>query len=249
MDFTDEQQFAVLFKGADLIVSAAAGSGKTAVLVERIIQMITAPDKPVDIDRLLIVTFTEQAAYEMKSRIENKLIALLIERPDDKNIAHQLSLIDKSFIMTIHAFCMSVIKTYFYKADIDPNFRIADADELSIIQNEILDDLLEEEYRSPDVEFLTLVETYGGRYADLPLRGLIADIHAFVSAAPWPRDELAKYAERFNVYPGMSIDATVWAPAIHKFIVIEINGLIQETERAIELCGRENGPFTYMPVL
>ena len=249
MDFTREQQLAVLFKGADLIVSAAAGSGKTAVLVERIIQMIITHDKPVDIDRLLIVTFTEQAAYEMKNRIETRLNEIMAERPGDENIKRQLSLIDKSFIMTIHAFCMSVIKTYFYKADIDPNFRIADEDELSIIKNEILNDMLEDEYKSPDGEFLALVETYGGKYADLPLRGLIADIHAFISAAPWPRDELDKYAEMYDIGPGQTIDDTAWAPVIRDYIVTELTGLIVETERALGMCGLEYGPFAYIPAL
>ena len=127
--WTSEQQKVIDLRERNILVSAAAGSGKTAVLVERIIRMLTDPEKPVDVDRLLIVTFTEAAAAEMKERIRGAIEQALEERPEDVHLQRQATLIHSAQITTIHSFCLSVIREHFHILDIDPSFRIAEEGE------------------------------------------------------------------------------------------------------------------------
>lgn len=145
-NWTTEQNEVIRHRGGNLLVSAAAGSGKTAVLVERIVRMVTDPDRPVDIDRLLVVTFTRAAAGEMKERLADALAACLAENPDDEHLQQQSILIHHAQITTIHGFCSYVIQNYYGQIHIDPSFRIADEGELKLLREDVMDDLLEEEY-------------------------------------------------------------------------------------------------------
>ncbi|HBG39341.1 MAG TPA: helicase-exonuclease AddAB subunit AddA, partial [Clostridiaceae bacterium] len=133
MEWTDEQKKAIGTKGCNLLISAAAGSGKTAVLVQRIIEKLIDEENPIDIDRLLIVTFTNAAASEMREKIGNALSKELEKNPSSKNLQKQLALLNKASIKTIHAFCLDVIKSNFEKIDIDPDFRIGDETECTIL--------------------------------------------------------------------------------------------------------------------
>ncbi|WP_276630704.1 UvrD-helicase domain-containing protein, partial [Terrisporobacter hibernicus] len=134
--WTDEQQAVIDSRDCNLLVAAAAGSGKTAVLVERIIQIITNKEKPVDIDSLLVVTFTNAAAAEMRERIGDAIGKALEKNPEDSHLQNQLVLLNKASITTIHSFCLEVIKSNFHKIDLDPNFRIGDETECSILKLE-----------------------------------------------------------------------------------------------------------------
>ncbi|WP_312286541.1 UvrD-helicase domain-containing protein, partial [Terrisporobacter sp.] len=136
--WTDEQQAVIDSRDCNLLVAAAAGSGKTAVLVERIIQIITNKEKPVDIDSLLVVTFTNAAAAEMRERIGDAIGKALEKNPEDSHLQNQLVLLNKASITTIHSFCLEVIKSNFHKIDLDPNFRIGDETECSILKLETL---------------------------------------------------------------------------------------------------------------
>ena len=127
--WTDEQLSAIETQGSNLLVAAAAGAGKTAVLVERIIRKVTHPQKPVDIDRLLVVTFTNAAATEMKERIGDALSSALEKNPESEILQRQLALLNRASIMTIHSFCLEVIKNNFHQLEVDPNFRIANQTE------------------------------------------------------------------------------------------------------------------------
>ncbi|MDO4536090.1 MAG: UvrD-helicase domain-containing protein, partial [Clostridium perfringens] len=144
--WTKEQLLAIETRGQNLLVAAAAGSGKTAVLVERIIKMITDDKNPVDIDKLLVVTFTNAAASEMRERIGDAISKRLEETPDSKVLQRQLALLNKSNITTIHSFCLDVIKNNFHLIDLDPGFRIGDETECNLIKQDILVELFDDKY-------------------------------------------------------------------------------------------------------
>ncbi|MDF2911241.1 MAG: addA, partial [Sporolactobacillus laevolacticus] len=140
--WTDAQWRAITERGHDLLVAAAAGSGKTAVLVERIIQKMTDPEQRINIDDLLIVTFTKAAASEMRERIGKALDKRLAEEPENLFLRRQRGLLGKASIMTLHAFCMSVVKQYYYFLDLDPGFRLLDETEAALLREEVLNELL-----------------------------------------------------------------------------------------------------------
>ena len=154
--WTKEQQKVIDLRGRNILVSAAAGSGKTAVLVERIITMLTAENNPVDVDRLLIVTFTEAAAAEMKERIRTAIEKKLSEQPEDEHLKQQATLIHNARITTIHSFCLSVIKDHFHAIDLDPGFRIGEEGELKLLRHDVLGEVLEECYEEGRRRFLDL---------------------------------------------------------------------------------------------
>ena len=177
--FTYEQNKAIETRNADILVSAAAGSGKTAVLVERIMGIITDSENPVDIDSLLIVTFTSAAAAEMKERIAAAL-EKSAENSDDEHILRQLALIGRADITTIHSFCMKVVRENYTKLDIDPDFRVADENECALIKNAVLDELFERMYAGEDnSDFLDLVEIFGRGMTDGGLKEAVLGIHSF----------------------------------------------------------------------
>lgn len=160
--WTKEQQQAIDVHGCNLLVSAAAGSGKTAVLVERIIKMITDIKNPVDIDRLLVVTFTNAAASEMKERIGKAIGKELTKHPKSKQLQRQLTLLNRASITTIHSFCLETIRNNFHYIDLDPNFRIGDETETVLLKGEIIEEIFEDLYEPENCtqEFLNLVEFY-----------------------------------------------------------------------------------------
>ena len=144
MGWTAEQISAINEKNGNILVSAAAGSGKTAVLVERIIKLITDEENPVDIDRLLVVTFTKAAAAEMKERIGAAVNLALRENPDSANLRRQSVLLNHADITTIHSFCLRVARENYNRLGVDPAFRVADDTEILLLQDEIMDSLFED---------------------------------------------------------------------------------------------------------
>ncbi len=177
MNFTDEQKDAIYKKGSNILVAAAAGSGKTAVLVERIIQKIILDG--VDIDKLLVVTFTNAAASEMRERVLEAIYKKLDEEPDNLNLQKQINLLGKSNICTIHSFCLDVIKNNFFEIDISPNFRIASEEEIVLLKQEVLDNLFEQKYESEDKEFLKLTDIYTDYKGDDELKNLVLKLFEF----------------------------------------------------------------------
>jgi len=154
------------------------GSGKTAVLVERIINKIT--NENIDIDKLLIVTFTNAAATEMRERILEEIYKKLEKEPENNNLQRQILLLNKANISTIHAFCLDVIKNNFYQTDISPNFRLANTPEIELLKLEILEDVFDKLYEEKNKEFIKLVNIYGGYRDDETLKELVLKIHKFI---------------------------------------------------------------------
>ena len=193
--WTEEQWEAITENSGNLLVAAAAGAGKTAVLVERIIRRITSPEDPVDIDRLLVVTFTNAAATEMRERIGDAISKALEEDPGNRQIQRQMTLLGKACITTIHSFCLDAIRSNFQHLDIDPNFRIADETESTLMKLEALEEVFEEQYEKEDnQDFLELLESYGGNRDDQVLMNMVFDLYNFVQSSPWPEARLKEMA-------------------------------------------------------
>ncbi len=172
------------------------GSGKTAVLVERIIHKIV--EEKIDIDELLVVTFTNAAASETRQRILDAIYLYLEEHPEDKRMQKQILLLSKSHICTIHSFCLDVIKNYFYEIGISPNIRIGDQTEVELLKQEVLEELFYEKYENEDKEFIKLVETYSDYKGDEPLKEILLKIVRTICSNPFPKEWLEQMVEEFK---------------------------------------------------
>ena len=244
--WTKEQSEAIYTRRCNLLVAAAAGSGKTAVLVERIIQIITNEENPVDIDKLLVVTFTSAAAAEMRERIANAISKKLDDRPDSKSLQKQLTLLSRANITTMHSFCLDVIKNYFYTIDLDPSFRIADDTECTLMKNEIIEELFEELYENDDDNFKTLVESYSGSRDDEKLKDMILRLYSFSMSGPWPERWLNEKAEEFNISTVTELDKTEWINVLRSNLGVELNGFINMMSKAIEIIKETDGLEPYL---
>ncbi len=214
-EWTKSQQQAIDCKGGSVIVSAAAGSGKTAVLVERVIKRLTDPVNPVDADRMLVVTYTRAAAQELKERLYKKLRELIKNDPFNKTLIRQQALLSKANISTIDSFCSSVVKEFFYVLDIERNFRIADESELKLIKNDALKLTLDSMYADAEPDFFHLVEAFSGVKDDLALQGVILKIHEFLRSHPYPDLWIDKKLEQFSDFENVS--DSVWSRIIIEY--------------------------------
>ena len=196
--WTKEQSQAIHEKGSNILVAAAAGSGKTAVLVERIINKII--NEKIDIDRLLVVTFTNAAAAEMRERVLEAIYKKLDETPENENLQRQITLLNKASICTIDSFCLDVVRNHFYELEnISPNFRIVDTTEIELLKQEVLEDIFEEKYENQDVDFAELINTYTSYRDDTPLKELIIKIYTYIQSNPFPNQWLNEKIEMFHI--------------------------------------------------
>jgi len=202
--WTKEQLQAIEKTGNNILVAAAAGSGKTAVLVERIINKII--NQKINIDEILVVTFTNAAASEMRERILEAIYKKIEEDPENHHLQKQINLIGRASICTIDSFCLDVVKNNFYEIDMAPNFRIADNAELELIKQETLEELFEKKYEVEDKEFLKLLETYTTYSADEPLKDLILNIYNFIQSHPFPNEWLEEQVEKYNLEENLEGD-------------------------------------------
>lgn len=217
-NWTTQQKDAIDARNSDILVSAAAGSGKTAVLVERIIQRITAAEHPINIDQLLVVTFTKAAASEMRERIGTAVAAKLEEQPQNVHLQNQLTYLSRADIMTIHAFCLQVIREFGYLLDIDPAAQTADPSEIQILQRDVLTELFEQLYEKEDANFLSLLETYGDATSDKRLKNLVLQVYEFAQGYPYPVSKLQEMAEHFALSTAQNIDDCSWMPLIQSVL-------------------------------
>ena len=183
--WTTAQQAAIEARDCNLLVSAAAGSGKTAVLVERIIRLIL--EDSVGIDKLLIVTFSNAAAGEMRERILRALTDALSQHPEQAPfLRKQIHKIGKAYIMTLHAFCNDIVRKHFIEIGLDPSFKIGEVNTMALMKQEALSQVLEAAYAEGDEDFAYLTESYGGNRSDDKLQTLIQKIHNFIQSQPKP---------------------------------------------------------------
>lgn len=243
--WTPAQKSAIDTRDCNVLVSAAAGSGKTAVLVERIISMITDPDKNIDIDRLVVVTFTKAAAAQMKDKIRKALDSMLDENPGDVNLLRQITLLNNAQITTIDSFCLWIIRNHFPEVNLDPGFRIMDDGEKKLIENDVLEDVLEEFYAEADEDFFNLVDAFGMGRDDSGLVSIIDKIYRFSRSNPWI-DEW--FDECMKVYD----DETYDNPAIKELYDSIKNALLDYRDkynRLVEICSEPAGPAAYTGAL
>lgn len=244
--WTEEQLAAITTRKCNLLIAAAAGSGKTAVLVERIIKIITNEEAPVDIDKLLVVTFTNAAAAEMRERIAGAITKELEAKPNSKNLQKQLTLLSRSNITTMHSFCLDVIKNNFHTIDLDPGFRILDETEGVLLKGEIINDLFEDMYESSDEEFLRLVEAYSGSRDDEKLKEIVLNLYRFSMSGPWPEKWLNDKSEEFNINSIQDLNESQWVKILKDNMQIEFSGLISMLTKSIDLIRVTDGLEPYM---
>lgn len=244
-NWTDKQKQAIYVSGRSSLVAAAAGSGKTAVLVERIIKKITDENHPVDIDRLVVVTFTKAAAAEMRQRIREALDNILESSPGNENIIRQQSLIHNAKITTIDSFCLNIVRNYFSDIDVDPGFRTADDGEIKLLENDVMDDMLEEYYSSGNEDFLQFVDAYGTGRDDSKIVDIIMKIYNAARSCPWEDEWYEECLENYLVTE-KSMDSN---PCIQylfndlKKSLEDFDGIFDKLEK---ICQSPDGPAGYL---
>ncbi|SFD37483.1 DNA helicase/exodeoxyribonuclease V, subunit A [Lentibacillus persicus] len=249
VNWTTEQEEAIYTDGRDVLVAAAAGSGKTAVLVERIIQKLVRKENPVDIDSLLVVTFTNAAAQEMRNRVAEALEERLAEDPSSIHLKKQLSLLQRASISTLHSFCLDIVRQYAYLLDIDPGFRIADDMEADLIKQEVIDDLFEEWYGKEDAEqqenFFSVVDRFSNDRSDADVEELVFKLYNFAMQNPWPVKWLDRLADAYDVPENWEEDDLGWLQIIKNEVQNELDAINQEMQLAMELTRASDGPYHY----
>ena len=244
--WTDEQLLAIETRGKNLLVAAAAGSGKTAVLVERIIKIITDDNNPVDIDKLLVVTFTNAAASEMRERIGDAISKKLEEMPDSKMLQRQLALLNKSNITTIHSFCLDIIKNNFHLIDLDPGFRIGDETECTLIKQDVLIELFEDKYDKEDEDFLNLIEAYCTNRDDERLKEIVLKLYNFSMSGPWPSVWLREKAQEFNINSLDELEKASWYKVLKESLYLDLNNAKNGLDEAIKICEEDSDLAPYL---
>ncbi|TGE36077.1 ATP-dependent helicase [Desulfosporosinus fructosivorans] len=249
--WTAEQRAAITLRG-QLLVAAAAGSGKTAVLVERLIQRITNPDEPEDVDRFLVVTFTKAAANEMRERIGKALdeALFLAQVPGDVDrLIRQRTLLQRANITTLHSFCLELIRKYFYQLELDPAFRVADQAEADLLRQDVVEELFETRYEGVDLDFLKLVDAFGSDRDDQPLMDHVLRLFTFAYSQPRPDIWLAGLEQAYVWEDIETMMQSDWGQAVRQGLLDLVSGSLNSLERAEEIAQRPGGPALYSETL
>lgn len=247
--WTEEQQKVIELRDRNILVSAAAGSGKTAVLVERIITMLTDDEHPIDVDRLLIVTFTEAAASEMKERIRDAIEKKLKEDPGNEHLMQQATLIHSAQITTIHSFCLSVIRDHFHAIDMDPSFRIGEEGELKLLKQDVLEELLEERYETADPAFLRFVAAYGSGKTDKKIEELILKIFEYSRSYPDAGEWLDQCIASYQIESKEELENSLFIQLVKRNVSYYLEEAKKLLLQALEICNEEDGPIVYTTTL
>ena len=235
VSWTEEQKDAIYKKGSNILVAAAAGSGKTAVLVERIINKVI--DEKIDIDKLLVVTFTNAAASEMKERVLDVIYKKLEETPENENLQRQITLLNKASICTIDSFCLDIVKNNFFELEnLSPNFRIGDTTEIELLKQEVIEEIFEQKYENEDENFTKLINIYTSYRDDTPLKDLILKIYSYIQSNPFPDEWLENKIEMFNLSKKVEEDfgKTLWGEVLLQEVEEELIDDIRTLEKVEE---------------
>ena len=245
VSWTTEQQQVIDLRNRNILVSAAAGSGKTAVLVERIVKIITDKNHPVDIDHLLIVTFTNAAAAEMRERIGNAIEKALDEQPGNEHLLRQLTLIHNAQITTIDSFCLYVVRNHFHEIDLEPNFRIGDEGELKLLREDVLGRVLEQNYEEPSEAFSDFVEGYASGRTDAALNEMILQLYEFSRSYPWPEKWLDSFVGAYRIETREELDRAEWLAPLTENICFVLKDCEQLLRQALAVTQQDDGPDMY----
>lgn len=266
VSWTEQQQQVIDAREKNILVSAAAGSGKTAVLVERIITMVSQKENPVDIDKLLVVTFTNAAAAEMSERILQALEKKAEEEPENMHLRKQITLVKNAHICTFHSFCQSVIRNHFNEIELDPNFRIGDDTELQLMKNDVMEALFEEKYKvyreekeqaqaekremtKEEEAFINLVECYAGNKSDDGLREIILQLYHFAMSSPWPEEWLEEKKKMYEVATMEELNQNDWMEFLLQYLSQILEGIKEKNRTALQIAAEADGPEMYLDAL
>ncbi len=244
MSWTTEQAQAIALTDTNILVSASAGSGKTAVLVARILNLMLTENLP--LERFLVVTFTNAAAQEMRERIAQQLVVSKKANPMQRVfISEQIQRIQQAQISTLHSFCKDVIQKHFYVLDVDPNFKIATQQTLELKQQEALEAVFEKAYDEENEAFKALLAIYASHRGDGALKETLLRIYDFSRAHPYPDQWLEGCVAAYETCD-QTFEATPLMADIKAYIVKWAGALAQQLEEAIEICGGPDGPVDYI---
>lgn len=241
--WTEDQWKAIMASGQDILVAAAAGSGKTAVLVERIIKKVISEINPINVDELLVVTFTNASAAEMRHRIGEALEKAIDASPDSVHLKKQLSLLNRASISTLHSFCLDVIRKYYYLIDVDPGFRIADETEGQLLRDEVIEELFEEEYGKADNQrFFNLVDAFTNDRSDEGLKDIIVDLFDFARSNPNPSDYLDSIVAMYDTAGEAAIEELPFMKVLMADIELQLLGAKKMLEQGLDIARMPGGP-------
>jgi len=252
-EWTEEQKQVIELRDRNILVSAAAGSGKTAVLVERIITEITEGDSPKDIDKLLVVTFTKAAAAEMRTRIGDALEERLRLEPENRHIQKQASLLHTAQITTIDSFCQSIIKNYFHVIHLDPSFRVGDETDLEIMKQELLGELIEEKYRKAHEEgqegFLHFTDMLSVGRTDHAIEEMVLSLDRLATSYPWKEEWLEKCGKLYDAQTLEELEQTEWLGELLNYLENCMKAYLQMAKSALKICREGDGPQAYQEAI
>lgn len=248
--WTDGQWQAIHATGSDMLVAAAAGSGKTAVLVQRIIEKIISKENPIDIDRLLVLTFTNAAAAEMRSRISEALEKELLRDPLSTHLRKQISLMNKAQISTLHSFCIEVVRSHFYKLNMDPKFKIANESDTALLLEDSIEELLESTYANSDnADFLRAVDSFSSDRSDDQFVKMLVDVYRASLSHPSPFQWLEGLVKPYQLSEDADIHDLQVYPIIKQDIFFFLHAAVDRLKLAIEICNQSEGLETFIPTL
>lgn len=248
VNWTAEQKQVIESRDKNLLVSAAAGSGKTAVLVERIIRMVTDPSHPIDIDKLLVMTFTNAAAAEMRERVGAAIEQQLAGQPGNEHLQIQAALVHHAQITTIDSFCLNLIRNHFNRLELDPAFRIGDEGELTLLKADVMQDMLEDCYALGDMRFEQFVETYAQGKSDAGIEDYIMQAYTFSQSNPYPDKWLAACKEELELQGEDDLMQMPWMQFLMEDLKRQIGELCVQAADALETCRDDEFLCAYVPM-
>lgn len=251
--FTEAQRRVIEQRGCNLLVSAAAGSGKTAVLVERIVEMVCEGEKPVDIDRLLVVTFTNAAAAQMREKVSRALNERLSLDPENEHLQRQTTLLYNAQITTIDSFCLFVLRNQFHTIGLDPGFRIAEEGEIRLLRGDVLSAVIEEAYGKEEPAFLNCMEYFSVGSRDEAVEKEVLKLYDFAMSMPFPEKWLAERKEDYRLTDQAGVETDIlslpWAAVFMEHVRFILAGCVEKLSAALGLCEEPDGPYFYAPLL
>ncbi len=245
--FTDEQRAVIDARKSNILVSAAAGSGKTAVLVERIIKII---EEGVDVDHLLVVTFTKAAASQMKEKITEAVRKKLSDEPDNLHMQRQETLIHNAQITTIDSFCQYIIRNNFNAIGLDPAFRVGDEGELKLLKEDVMKELLEDMYENSNEEsdFIFCMNYFSTGSSDDKAEEYINQLFGYSMSMPWPEDWLKERAADYDI-EGKDFDSLYWVKECITYTIRILSECVEKIEDCKRVSLEPDGPYMYSDIL
>ncbi|WP_111439012.1 helicase-exonuclease AddAB subunit AddA [Psychrobacillus insolitus] len=241
--WTPAQWKAIWATGSDVLVSAAAGSGKTAVLIDRLIQKVIAEENPINVDELLVVTFTNASAAEMRHRMGEALEKAIAQDPSSNHLRKQLSLLNKAQISTLHSFCLNIVRQYSYMLSIDPGFRIANETEAALMRDDVLADVLEEAYQVENPEAMyRLSDSFTSDRDDQSIETMIDKLYTYARVHPEPKKWLLAIPEAYELDENVEIEQLSFIEPLKLAIINHLEEAIAGTEEIRKLANVPNGP-------